>query len=155
MSDTSAYIVQRLAIEDVIVRMFVATDDRDWPTLEACFTDPFTLDMTSMTGGAPAATRPRDVAQAWAAGFETLDHVHHQIGNLRTEIEGRRARVRCYGVAFHHRAAVAQGVGTRIFVGTYEFGLTAESGRWLIDALTFRLKFIEGNRDLEHAALAQ
>jgi len=41
----------RLAIEDVVVRMFVATDERDWNALEACFTDPVTLDMTSMIGG--------------------------------------------------------------------------------------------------------
>jgi hypothetical protein len=38
----------RLAVEDVVVRMFVSTDERDWATLQDCFSSPFTLDMTSM-----------------------------------------------------------------------------------------------------------
>ena len=44
----------RVAVEDVVVRLFVSTDERDWPALEACFTTPFTLDMTSMVGGSKA-----------------------------------------------------------------------------------------------------
>ena len=40
----------RLAVEDAVVRMFVATDERNWPVLEDCFTNPFVLDMTSMAG---------------------------------------------------------------------------------------------------------
>ena len=50
------------------------------------------LDMTSMVGGAPSELTPGQVVQAWAAGFKPLDHVHHQIGNLRTEIHGDSAR---------------------------------------------------------------
>lgn len=46
-------LVARQDVEDVIVKMFVATDERDWPTLQSCFTDPFVLDMTSMVGGTP------------------------------------------------------------------------------------------------------
>ena len=55
MSLSPEALVARQEAEDVVVRMFVATDERDWPTLESCFTDPFVLDMTSMTGGAPAS----------------------------------------------------------------------------------------------------
>src|SRR6478672_4166770 len=94
----------RLAVEDTVVRMFVATDERDWPTLESCFTDPFTLDMTSMAGGKPATVTP------------------HQVGNFRTSVTSSQAIVRCYGVAFHHRAK-ASGLKTRLFVGTYELAL--------------------------------
>lgn len=138
----------RLAVEDAVVRMFVATDERDWPTLEDCFTNPFTLDMTSLAGGDPAETAPADVARAWADGFRPLDHVHHQIGNLRAEVDGNRAKVACYGVAFHHRAK-ATGGKTRVFVGTYELDLLAFPDRWRIDRLVFRLKFIDGNLELE------
>ncbi len=49
----------RQDLEDVVVKMFVATDERDWSTLESCFTDPFVLDMTSMAGGTAATSRPR------------------------------------------------------------------------------------------------
>jgi hypothetical protein len=138
----------RLAVEDAVVRMFVATDERDFTTLVDCFTDPFVLDMTSMAGGTPSETSPHEVARAWADGFAALDHVHHQIGNLRTQVEGDRARVSCYGVAFHHRAA-AQGVKTRVFVGSYELELARTDGAWRIGRLVFKLKFIDGNPRLE------
>jgi hypothetical protein len=144
-------IATRVAIEDTVVRLFVATDERNWPALEACFTTPFTLDMTSMVGGSPTQITPHEVATAWATAFKPLDHVHHQIGNLQTTIEGSSARVRCYGIALHHRAAVSQGLKTRIFVGTYEFKLRLENTEWLVTELRFLLKFIDGNSNLEGA----
>jgi SnoaL-like domain len=151
MSPSTADLVTRLAVEDVVVRMFVATDERDWSTLEKCFTEPFVLDMTSMVGGTPASMTPKQVAQAWAEGFKPLDDVHHQIGNLRTRVNGNEAVVRCYGVAFHHRAK-ATGIKSRVFVGTYELTLRAAADGWRINHLVFKLKFIDGNLELERSA---
>jgi hypothetical protein len=142
-------IATRLSIEDTIVRLFVATDERNWPALEACFSTPFTLDMTSIVGGSPTQQTPREVATAWATAFKPLDHVHHQIGNMQTTVEESSARVRCHGVAFHHRAAVSQGLKTRIFVGTYDFRLRRDNSQWLVTELKFLLKFIDGNPNLE------
>jgi hypothetical protein len=68
---------------------------------------------------------------------------------MQTTIEDSSARVGCYGVAFHHRAAVSQGLKTRIFVGTYEFKLHRENSQWLVEELKFLLKFIDGNPNLE------
>lgn len=151
LSLSASELTTRLAVEDAVVRMFVATDERDWPALERCFTDPFTLDMTSMVGGTPVDMTPGQVAQAWAAGFKPLDHVHHQIGNLRTEVDGNQALVQCYGVAFHHRSQ-AIGLKTRVFVGTYELQLQASPEAWRISRLVFKLKFIDGNLELERPA---
>ena len=144
-------VASRLAVEDAVVRMFVATDERDWPTLEACFTDPFTLDMTSMTGGSPTTMTPRQVANAWAEGFKPLTHVHHQVGNFQTTVTGQNAAVRCYGVAFHHRTGLLAGLKSRIFVGAYVLRLVSSTDRWQINELTFKLKFIDGNLELEKA----
>lgn len=152
MSVSPQDLVIRQQAEDAVVRMFVATDERDWPTVESCFTDPFVLDMTSMGGGSPATMTPRQVANAWAEGFKTLDHVHHQVGNFRTTVDGRRAKVRCYGIALHHRVKVSTALKTRVFVGTYDIDLTLESGGWRIGLFKFNLKFIDGNLDLEKAA---
>lgn len=149
MSNRTNDLASRLAAEDTVVRMFVATDERDWPTLEACFTDPFTLDMTSLVGGSPAAMTPRQVANVWAEGFKPLDHVHHQIGNLQTSVQGTNALVRCHGVALHHRKGVTRGIRTRVFVGTYELKLVAGAEHWRISELKFKLKFIDGNLELE------
>ncbi len=148
MPHTSTDLAARLAVEDVVVRTFVATDEQDWATLEQCFADPIVLDMTSMVGGEPASMTPAEVAAAWAEGFAPLDHVHHQIGNLRTEVDGDRATVHCYGVAFHHRTAATSGK-TRVFVGTYTFDLGVAGDSWRIHRLAFHLKFIDGNLELE------
>ena len=148
MAAVTDALAARVAVEDTVVRMFVATDERDWPTLEACFTDPFTLDMTSMTGGAPLTMTPRDVALAWAEAFRPLDHVHHQVGNFLTTVTPAQAEVRCHGVAFHHRGKVS-GLKTRVFVGTYELLLIPSVRDWQISRLTFKLKFIDGNLSLE------
>jgi hypothetical protein len=141
----------RARVEDTVIRMFVATDERNWPVVQACFTDPFTLDMSSLAGGAPASLSPHQVTQMWAEGFRTLDQVHHQVGNFQTRIEGARAAVRCYGIAFHYRDAIATAAKSRTFVGTYEFALVLQATAWRIETLRFNLKFIEGNRQLEKA----
>jgi len=145
-----ADIRNRLAVEDAVVRMFVATDERDWPTLEDCFSNPFTLDMTSMVGGVPAILTPQQVASAWSEGFKPLDAVHHQIGNMRTSLKGDSALVLCHGVALHHRSA-AQGLKSRVFVGTYEVQLSEDGGSWRITRLVFNLKFLDGNLKLEES----
>jgi len=144
-------LMSRRQVEDAVVRLFVATDERDWPAVESCFTDPFVLDMTSMVGGSPATMTPRQVATAWAEGFRSLDHVHHQVGNFQSSVEGRQAKVRCYGIAYHHRAGIRSPVKSRTFVGTYELDLSAQAGRWRIRRLQFNLKFIDGNLELEKA----
>jgi SnoaL-like domain len=151
MADRADELAARLAVEDMVTRMFVATDERDWPTVESCFTEPFILDMTSMVGGSPASMTPRQVSSTWADGFKTLDHIHHQIGNFRTVINGSHAKVRCYGIAFHYRASIALDMKSRTFVGTYEIDLSSQSDGWRISRLKFNLKFIDGNLELEKA----
>jgi len=144
-------LVPRQEVEDAVTRMFVATDERDWPTVESSFTDPFVLDMTSMVGGSSATMTPHQVAMTWAQAFKALDHVHHQAGNFRTSVDGQYANVRCYGVAFHYRAGITAQVKSRTFVGTYDFDLFLQAGRWRISKFTYKLKFIEGNLELEKA----
>lgn len=144
-------VATRLEVEDQVVKMFVATDERDWPALEACFMDPFILDMSSMVGGDPVSMTPQQVASAWAEGFKPLTHVHHQIGNLRTKVANGAATVRCYGIALHHRSTVVSDAKSRRFVGSYEIDLKATASGWRISRLQFNLKFIDGNLQLESA----
>lgn len=144
-------LAMRLAVEDVVVRLFVATDERDWKTVESCFADSFMFDMTSMTGGQPSTMAPQQVAQMWREGLKPLDHVHHQAGNFRTEIQGDRARVRCYAIALHHRSNINASDKTRRFVGAYDYELALQSGTWRITSFKFLLKFIDGNLELEKA----
>jgi len=148
---TAEEVATRVEVEDQVVKMFVATDERDWPALEDCFMDPFVLDMSSMVGGSPLNMTPQKVASAWAEGFKPLTHVHHQIGNLRTRVANGAATVRCYGIALHHRSTVATDTKSRCFVGSYEVDLRMTAVGWRISRLQFNLKFIDGNLQLESA----
>ena len=143
--------MSRQEVEDVVVRAFVATDEQDWDALHACLTDPVVLDMTSLVGGEPSAVEPEMVSSLWSEGFRTLDHVHHQVSNFRTAIDGERAEVKCYGIVYHYREGIQDAVKWRKFVGTYEFDLLLHDGAWRISRLKFHCKFIEGNRQLENA----
>lgn len=149
---TAESLLERTEIEDVAIRLFVATDRRDRAAVETCFTNPVTPDMTSLTGGEPLRLEPREITAAWATGFEPLDQVHHQVSNFQTAVNGTTASVRCYGVAFHHRSKITAALKTRVFVGTYDIDLIKAAGRWQIERLKFNLKFIDGNRELENAS---
>jgi len=104
-----------------------------------------------MIGGAPASMSAEQVANAWAEGLKALDHVHHQIGNLRTLVNGTSATVRCYGIALHHRGKISSESKTRRFVGTYEIALESSAAVWRITQLKFLLKFMDGDLSLESA----
>ena len=136
------------AIVDAITHLFIATDNRDWPRVERCFANEVTFDMTSMTGGTPSKTTPREIASGWETGLAPLDAVHHQIGNVLVHAHEHEAAVSCYGIAYHYRRAATNG-RTRTFVGTYDFHLVRIGDEWKIDVFKFNLKFIDGNAELE------
>ena len=138
----------RLDVMEAVNRLFIATDQRDWDAVKKCFNSPVTFDMASVGAGPPRQIEPGDIADMWRQGLSALDGIHHQAGNYLVTVEGNRATVFCYGIAIHHRER-ADGRNTRTFVGSYDFQLSIESGRWLIISMRFNLKWLDGNPDLE------
>jgi hypothetical protein len=145
-----------LAREEVVARvtaLFLATDRKDWPAVEACFAPAVHFDMSSV-GGVPAATaRAGDIAAGWRTGLAAVEQVHHQAGNFVVRVAGDRAEAFCYGIAYHFRAR-RDGRNTRVFVGSYDFTLARDDGAappWRITAMRFALKFLDGNPALEAA----
>jgi hypothetical protein len=144
------FLLERNAIVDTVVTLFVATDHKDWPRVESCLADPVTLDMTSLAGGEPTRMKPKEVSASWREGLEAIDHVHHQLGNFTVRIHGDQAEVFCYGVAYHHRD-IAGPDNLRTFVGSYDIHLHRTMGAWLIDLFRFNSRFVTGNPQLESA----
>jgi hypothetical protein len=138
----------RLDVIDAVNRLFIATDRRDWEGVRHAFADRVSFDMTSMAGGEPQTLAPADIAGAWESGLKPIQAIHHQSGNFRIEIAGDRAKAFCYGIAYHYRPTKS-GRNTRVFVGSYDFGLLHGAGGWKIDSFKFDLKFIDGNPALE------
>jgi len=42
-------------------------------------------------------------------------------------------------------------MNTRTFVGSYDFELLKDAGRWRIAKFKFNLKYLDGNPDLENS----
>ncbi len=146
-------LLERERVAELVNTLFLATDARDWPRVRGCFARRVTFDMTSLAGGEVQQLAPEEIASGWEAGLAPIDSVHHQIGNLSIAVEEAAARVSCYGIAYHYRPT-RSGRNTRVFVGSYEFHLLQDAGAWRIDLFRFRLKFVDGNLELEKEARA-
>ena len=153
MSDPRRDLADKDAIADVIHRLFIGTDNRDWATVESCLAATVRFDMSSLGGGPAVDRSPGQITAAWEEGLRPIEVVHHQAGNHRITIDGERATAFCYGVAFHYRRT-RSGRNTRTFVGSYDFGLRKHGTDWRIDSFRFNLKFLDGNLELEKEASA-
>jgi 3-phenylpropionate/cinnamic acid dioxygenase small subunit len=145
-------LLERERIIDLLTRMFLATDARDWAALRGCFSEQVRFDMSSVGGPPEQLTSASDIAAGWEAGLAPIDQLHHQVGNFQVRIDGVSATAFCYGIAFHFKARRSGG-NTRTFVGSYDFELQMQgegtAHDWRITAMRFRLKFIDGNATLE------
>lgn len=146
-------LIEKDSISTVLNELFLATDLRDWSRLEVCFTAKVKFDMSSV-GRQKAEVSPMDISAGWEEGLKPLQAIHHQIGNVRVVVAGNFANASCYGIAFHYLPN-ATGRNTRVFVGDYDFELQKERDSWKVSAMTFNLKFIDGNKELEKAAQPQ
>jgi SnoaL-like protein len=145
------YLMEKDKVTERVTELFVATDQRDWPRVEACFTEKVYFDQTSLVGGAPSEVKPADITKGWDEGLKPLKAVHHQIGNLQIQLSDTQATVYCYGIAYHYLPN-SSGKDTRTFVGGYEFGLAKEAEDWKINRFVYTVKFVSGNKELEKAA---
>ncbi|MHB8846451.1 MAG: nuclear transport factor 2 family protein [Nitrospirota bacterium] len=133
-------------------RLFVCTDNRDWACVQDVFAAEVHFDMTSL--GAPRAETktPKQITAMWDEGLKALTAVHHQAGNFQAAVRGNEADLFCYGVAYHYLPNPTNR-NSRTFVGSYTFHLVRGESGWKIDRFKFAVKFIDGNKDLEGAAI--
>ena len=150
MESTSPVMSGRERIVEAVTALFVATDQRDWPAVRACFADTVLFDMSSL-GGAPSATVPAEtIVDSWKTGLAALKAIHHQVGNFQVRIAGDDADVTCYGIAYHYLPNRTNR-NIRVFVGSYELHLLRTGSGWKIEMLRYVSKFVEGNPDLERS----
>jgi 3-phenylpropionate/cinnamic acid dioxygenase small subunit len=144
----AADVMERHEITDLITSLFIATDEKDWAGLRACFTDRVLFDMSSLSGSPPAELGADEIVDAWKTALDPIQAIHHQAGNFRVRVAGDEAEAFCYGIAYHYLPNIS-GKNTRTFVGTYDFHLVRSEDRWRIDRFRFNAKFVDGNLELE------
>ena len=143
------FLTDKFEITEIINRLFVFTDNRQWVELKSMvFAPEVDFDITSM--GSDQATRlPSDqICRMWEEGFKGLDAIHHQAGNYLIDVNKKKATAVAYSIASHYKASATKGT-TRTFVGSYDLHLVKMNMGWRIDGFTYHLKYTEGNLTLE------
>jgi hypothetical protein len=151
VDEEMAAMASREEAAELVTRLFVSTDDGRWEEVIGCFSAMVLFDMSSLTGVKASRTTPKRIVEQWRSELKGLTATHHQIGNLLVNVEGDEAGAFCYGTATHFFPNPT-GENIHTFVGTYDFHLTRQDGRWVIDAFRFNLKYEDGNLLLSELA---
>jgi 3-phenylpropionate/cinnamic acid dioxygenase small subunit len=133
-------IEDRLAINDLFVRYMRSIDDGDVEALVSCFTGDGALDSPTV-GKYEGRQGIRDFAARFSKFRENGYQLRHVISNMQFDIEGERANVYCYLVAFLTHDKKSQ----LLAPGHYECRLRKENGEWKFE---YRLVVMDGDYTL-------
>ncbi|GAA1715056.1 hypothetical protein GCM10009765_74930 [Fodinicola feengrottensis] len=125
----------------VITRMLFAIDALDWATVRKCLADQVELDYTSLFGGEPQTIAADTLLEQWSGLLPGFDATQHLTGPV---VETADDRIETHVRAVHVLGDEVWGVH-----GHYVADLRDDR----ICALTLRLFYQDGNRDLPAAAL--
>lgn len=134
-------------ITEIISKLFLSADERDWETTLGIFDEVVLLDYTSMTGGEPAMLNREDIIAAWKSFLPGFDSTDHQLSDFDVKIEDDLAQAMFFGHAEHF-------IGDEIWIveGDYETELVRKNDGWLINKLKFDLSKQDGNLELPKLA---
>jgi hypothetical protein len=143
----------RLAILDLIGRLVLALDGRDWDALGQLFTDTVYSDRTSLLGGEPVTVGRAEFVEGWRQTLQNLDEVHHMITCHVITLDGDRAACSANMMGTHvyanHSGGPIWTVG-----GRHDYQLQRTADDWKISGLTFNLQWATGNMNIVNLAVA-
>ncbi|WP_207423369.1 nuclear transport factor 2 family protein [Desertivirga brevis] len=146
---TQVDIANKLDITELVNRLFILKDYRDWERLKnQVFTEKVWFDMVSAGGEDPGEKSASEICELWDKTFQGVDGVHHQAGHYLIDIQGEEATVFAYVVATHFKETATKGK-VRVFTGSYNIGLISTDDGWRVNSFKYNLKFIDGNILLE------
>lgn len=95
-------LLDRAAISDLMQRYTRGVDQRDWDQVASCFTSDATLDYGLESGGV------EKMVDWLRQGVEVFDSTMHFIEPRIVEMDGNRATVDTYALAYHRRTEAGQ-----------------------------------------------
>jgi SnoaL-like domain len=134
-----------LAVRDTVSRYGRFIDDRDWTGLASILADTIKLDFTSLWGGEPEEMTGADLVTRWRDMSERLDTTQHLITGILPTIDGATATAVANLVAVH-KCVNATGGALWTVGGTYRFGLRRTAQQWVIEGLSLRVAWVDGNQ---------
>lgn len=122
---------------------FKAVDQRQWDKVIDSMTVPVHIDYSSFGAGDPVDAQPQDIVAGWQAFLPGFDRTHHQLDNLKIDIQGNQATASCDLVAVHT-------IGDEVWVveGSYEIKMIQTANSWRLSSLRFLFQKQSGNTDL-------
>jgi hypothetical protein len=144
----------RLAIVELIGRLALLLDARDWDALEQVFTDTVYSDRTSLYGGEPVTLGAADFVAGWRQVLGNLDAVHHLIScHVITSLDGDQATCSA-NMQGTHVYANASGGPMWTVGGRHDYQLQRTPDGWRISGLTFTIQWATGNEHIATLAMA-
>ena len=150
---TMTELEDRLAILELIGRLALTIDGRDWNALGQLFTDTVYHDRTSLTGGEPMTLGVAEFVDGWRQTLQNMDAVHHQITNHVISLGGDQATCAA-NMQGTHVLANASGGPMWTVGGRHDYQLTRTPDGWRIAGLTFTLQWATGNMNVLTLAMA-
>jgi hypothetical protein len=143
----------RLAILDLIARLGLLTDARDWNALEQLFTNPVYSDRTSLFGGEPQSNTPAELVGGLQYVLGKLDTTHHLISCQVINLNGDEA-TSAANMQGTHVLANASGGPQWVVAGRHDYQLKRTEDGWRIAGITFTLQWASGNEHILTLATA-
>ncbi|WP_196888887.1 nuclear transport factor 2 family protein [Aureivirga sp. CE67] len=138
--------------KDVVIKLFVATDQKNWEEVESLFYKEVNLDYSSMNGNPATILKPSEIVAAWKTLLPGFQFTHHQIGNVLEKTNKNSAKVFCYGTASHYLEDEKGNIW--VVIGSYDFELKKnDQNQWQVSSMKFNFKFQEGNTSLPQKAI--
>jgi hypothetical protein len=143
----------RLAIIELIGRLALLLDARDWTALEQVFTDTVYSDRTSLYGGEPMTLGAAEFVSGWRQVLGNLDAVHHLISCHVISLDGDQATCAA-NMQGTHVYANASGGPMWTVGGRHDYQLKRTLDGWRISGLTFTIQWATGNEHIATLAMA-
>ena len=143
----------RLAILELIARLGLLVDARDWNALEQLFTNPVYSDRTSLFGGEPQTVSPSELVAGLRQALGNLDATHHLITCQVISLDGDQA-TSAANMQGTHVFANASGGPVWIAAGRHDYQLKRTADGWRIAGLTFTIQWASGNEHILTLAAA-
>ena len=143
----------RLAILELVGKLSLRLDGRDWDALEELFTNPVHLDRTSLFHGEPEILSPAELVDGYRKTLGNLDAVHHLITCHVIDLDGDQATCAA-NMQGTHVLANASGGPMWTVGGRHDYQLKRTPDGWRISGLTFTLQWATGNMNVLTLAMA-
>jgi hypothetical protein len=146
-NSTVAELEDHLAIIELINRMVLGLDSKDWDGLVHLFTENVYSDRTSLTGGDPETLGAEAFVGGWRWLMDHLDAIHHIVSNHVVNVDGDSATCTANMLGTHVLVNPSGGPMWQVG-GHHNYQLTRTSDGWRIAGITFIIQWATGNQNI-------